>query len=104
LAQAVARKNAAAVYPNEVGAPEAGIRRNCDLLTPQADHLDAWYLKHGFNRHGCLYFFRRSGLVKWLPMGFLKIFGRAGVASMSASDLEINGTEWIAPVRSHDRQ
>jgi hypothetical protein len=25
--------------PNEVGAPETGIRRNCDLLTPQADHL-----------------------------------------------------------------
>jgi len=47
-----AQKNAAAGYPNEVGAPEPGIRRDCDLLTPQAEHLDAWYLKYGLTRYG----------------------------------------------------
>jgi hypothetical protein len=25
--------------PKEAGAPETGIRRDCDLLTPQAEHL-----------------------------------------------------------------
>jgi hypothetical protein len=42
-----AHKNAAAIYPNEAGAPEIGIIRNCELLTPQAEDLNAWYLKTG---------------------------------------------------------
>ena len=31
--------------PKEVGAPETGIRRNRDLLTPQGKDLNPWYLK-----------------------------------------------------------
>ena len=33
--------------PKEVGAPETGIRRNSDLLTPQGKDLNPWYLKTG---------------------------------------------------------
>ena len=33
--------------PKEVGAPEPGIRRNSDLLTPQGKDLNPWYLKTG---------------------------------------------------------
>ncbi len=40
-----AQKNAAAGYPKEVGAPEAGIHRNCDLLTPQTEHLKCLVLE-----------------------------------------------------------
>jgi hypothetical protein len=35
----LARKKCRSGLPNEVGAPETGIRRNRDLLTPQAEHL-----------------------------------------------------------------
>ena len=35
----IGAKNAVAVCPRRSGAPETGIRRNCDLLTPQAEHL-----------------------------------------------------------------
>jgi len=47
-----AQKNSAAGYPKEVGAPDIGISRDCDLLTPQAEHLNAWFLKYGLTRHG----------------------------------------------------
>ena len=33
--------------PKEIGAPETGMRRNCDLLTPQGKDLSPWYLKTG---------------------------------------------------------
>ena len=33
--------------PKEIGAPETGMRRNSDLLTPQGKDLSPWYLKTG---------------------------------------------------------
>jgi len=47
LAEIRAQEECRSSLPKEIGAPETGIRRNCDLLTPQGKDLNPWYLKTG---------------------------------------------------------
>ena len=46
--------------PKEVGAPETGIRRNSNLLTPQGKDLNPWYLKKSLTATA-LFILTRSG-------------------------------------------